>query len=478
MIVTIIGTGYVGLVTGACLASIGHTVRCVDVSEERVNLIRAGQSPFYEPRLEELLRVGLASGRLSVTTSLASAIEGSEVSLIAVGTPAKGEEPDLSFLETAAAQIGEQLRALGRYHVVAVKSTVVPTTTRNLVQPRLEIASGLRLGEFGLCMNPEFLREGSAVEDFCVPDRIVIGQADKRSGDVLERLYHPYTCDKLRVSLEEAELTKYASNCLLSVLISFSNELAGLCESTPGADVENVMDALYLDRRLSPAGPVDRVRPGILSYLRAGIGFGGSCLPKDVNALRVYGKRIAVVTPLLDAIVATNAHRPTKIVDRAEAALGGLRGKTIALLGLAFKSGTDDLRSSPALAILRTLENRGAQVRAYDPFVRPEAAARAGVQAPCGADLKAILTGADAALITTADPTYRTADWAGLTAAMRAPVLIDGRNVLRGVPLPAAVRYYPIGVAWGRQAAGGPDTGRIVGTPVRSADLAAVRKAH
>lgn len=449
MIVTIIGTGYVGLVTGACLASKGHTVRSVDVSEERVNLIRAGQTPFYEPGLEELLRDGLTSGRLSVTTNLASAIQDSELSLIAVGTPAKGEDPDLSYLETAAAQIGEQLRTLGRYHVVAVKSTVMPGTTRGIVQATLEITSGLLLGEFGLCMNPEFLREGSAVEDFRVPDRIVIGQADARSGDVLDRLYSPYACDKLRLSLEEAELTKYASNSLLSVLISFGNELAGLCEATPGADLETVMEALCLDRRLSPTGPAGRVRPEILSYLRAGIGFGGSCLPKDVNALRVYGKRSSVATPLLDAVIATNTNRPAQVVSLVEAALGDLAGKTIALLGLAFKNGTDDLRSSPALAILDALEDGGARVQSYDPFVSAEAAARAGLQAPCGASLEAALHNADAAVITTADPSYRTADWARLTAGMRTPILIDGRNILRGVPLPAAVRYYPIGV--GRQ---------------------------
>jgi len=453
MIVTVIGTGYVGLVTGACLASTGHAVRCVDVSEERVALIRAGKAPFYEPGLEELLRDGLASGRLSVTTSLSSAIQGSELSLIAVGTPAKGEDPDLSFLEAAAAQIGEQLGMLDRYHVVAVKSTVIPGTTRNIVQASLEAASGMLVGQFGLCMNPEFLREGSAVEDFNVPDRIVIGQADALSGDVLERLYRPYDCAKLRVSLEEAELTKYASNSLLSVLISFSNELAGLCEATPGADVETVMEALYWDRRLSPAGPVGRIRPEILSYLHAGIGFGGSCLPKDVNALRVYGKRTAVATPLLDAVIATNAHRPGQVVNLAEAALGSLEGKTVALLGLAFKNGTDDLRSSPALAILHALEDRGARVQAYDPFVSPEAAAHAGLRAPCGASLEAALLDADAALITTADPAYRTADWERLTAAMRTPVLIDGRNVLRDVSLPATVRYYPIGVGRSRQAA-------------------------
>jgi UDPglucose 6-dehydrogenase/GDP-mannose 6-dehydrogenase len=452
MIVTIVGTGYVGLVTGACLASQGHTVRCVDVSEERVNLIRAGQAPFYEPGLEDLLREGLASGRLSVTTNLPTAMEGSDLSLIAVGTPSKagqanlpGLEPDLSYLETAAHQIGVELRTLGRYHVVAVKSTVIPGTTRRVVQKVLEAASGMQLGEFGLCMNPEFLREGTAVEDFLNPDRIVIGQADARSGDFLDDLYRPFDCEKPRVGIEEAELTKYASNALLSVLISFSNELAGLCEATPGADVETVMEGLYLDRRLSPTVQGVRIRPEILSYLRAGIGFGGSCLPKDVNALRVYGQRSGVPTPLLDAVMATNAARPAQVLWIAQTALGTLAGKTIALLGVAFKAGTDDLRSSPALSILRALETRGARVQAFDPVVSAEAAERAGLNGAYRQTLESAVEGADAAVITTADPAFRNADWARLSSGMRTPILIDGRNVLRHVTLPALVRYYPIG---------------------------------
>jgi len=435
----------VGLVTGACLASHGHAVRCVEVSEERLRLIAAGKAPFYEPGLEDLLREGLASGRLSVTADFSPAMKGSDVSLIAVGTPAKGEDPDLSYLETAARQIGGKLRASAGYHVVVVKSTVVPGTTRNLVCQTLESASGLKLGEFGLAMNPEFLREGSAVRDFMEPDRIVIGQADSRSGDVLEALYAPFQCEKLRVGLEEAELTKYASNALLSVLISFSNELASVCEATPGADVETVMEGLYLDRRLSPGSAGARIHPEILSYLRAGIGFGGSCLPKDVNALRGYGKRCGVPTLMLDAVVTTNALRPARLVEMAEAALGGLPGKTIALLGLAFKAGTDDLRSSPALAILQALGSRGARVRAYDPCVGPDAVAKAGLNGLYRESLESALRNADAALITTADPAFRHADWERLAAHMRTPVLIDGRNVLRHARLPEMVRYYPIG---------------------------------
>ena len=445
MIVTIVGTGYVGLVTGACLASHGHTVRCVDVSEDRVRTIRTGTAPFHEPGLNELLCEGLTAGRLSVTGDLAQALNASELSLIAVGTPARGEEPDLSDLETAATQIGVALRARAGYHVVAVKSTVVPGTTRNVVQKIIARESGMAPDAFGICMNPEFLREGSAVEDFQYPDRVVIGQASGRAGDALEDLYRPFTCEKLRMSLEEAELTKYASNGLLSLLISFSNELASLCEATPGADVETVMEGLYLDRRLSPMLSSGRIRPEILSYLRAGIGFGGSCLPKDVNALRAYGRQIGVPTPMLNAVVAINTQRASRVVAMAETALGVLSSKTVALLGVAFKAGTDDIRSSPAIAVIEALRARGATVRAYDPVVSLGSAERAGLDGCYRDSLESAMADADAAVITTADPAFRKANWTQLTSAMRTPVLIDGRNVLRRVLLPKGVRYYPIG---------------------------------
>ncbi len=445
MIVTIIGTGYVGLVTGACLGRLGHTVRCVDISEARVSTIRSGKSPFYEPGLDELLREVMADGRLSVTTDLASAMRDSALSLIAVGTPAKGEDPDLSFIETAAAQIGGLLGSVGNYHVVAVKSTVIPGTTRDVVWKTIEKVSGLALGQFGICMNPEFLREGSAVDDFADPDRIVIGQADSQSGDVMEQLYASFHCEKMRVSLEEAELTKYSCNSLLSMLISFSNELAALCEATPGVDLETIMQGLHADKRLSPIVDGKRIRPEILGYLRAGIGFGGSCLPKDVGALRVYGKRTRVPTPMLDAVIATNTQRPEQVVALAEKAIGGLSGKTIALLGVAFKPGTDDLRSSPALALFDVLIKRGATVKAYDRFISAEAAKRAGVDNFYGDDLPATVSGTDAAFITTVDPLFRDTDWTAITALMRTPVIIDGRNVLRSVTLPKNIQYLAIG---------------------------------
>jgi UDPglucose 6-dehydrogenase len=445
MIVTIVGTGYVGLVTGACLASRGHDVRCVDVSEDRINLIRSGKAPFYEPGLEQLLRTCQSSRNLSVATNLSSAIDGSHISLIAVGTPTDGEHPDLSYLRTAASQIGTNLKRAAAYHVVAVKSTVVPGTTRGIVKALVEQNSGREAGEFGLCMNPEFLREGSAVEDFMNPDRVVIGEIDARSGAVMDALYSSFDCEKLHVSLEEAELTKYASNALLATLISFANELAALCEVTPGADVETVMDGLHLDHRLSPVVDGKRVRPAILSYLRAGIGFGGSCLPKDVNALRTFARRNQVPAPLLDAVMATNSRRPEQIATMAEVALGGLTGKTVALLGLAFKAGTDDLRSSPAIALLHSLAKRGANVRAHDAFVTREASASAGLECFFAESIEAALEQADAVLLTTVDTAFQTLDWDKLLARMRTPVVIDGRNVLRRVNLPETARYFPIG---------------------------------
>jgi UDPglucose 6-dehydrogenase len=445
MIVTIVGTGYVGLVTGACLASRGHQVRCVDVSDERIELIRSGKAPFYEPGLEDLLHQCQAAGTLSVTADLAAAIQGSEISLIAVGTPADGEQPDLSYLKTAAGQIGANLKNAAAYHVVAVKSTVAPGTTRDAVRMLVEEKSGRKAGQFGLCMNPEFLREGSAVEDFMNPDRVVIGELDAQSGRVMEALYDSFECEKLHVSLEEAELTKYASNSLLATMISFANELAALCEVTPEADVETVMDGLHLDHRLSPMMNGKRVRPAILTYLRAGIGFGGSCLPKDVNALRSYARRHQVPVPLLDAVMATNTRRPEQVASMAEAALGGLAGKTVALLGLAFKAGTDDLRSSPAIAVLQSLVKRGAKVRTYDVFITREAAAGAGLESFFSESMEAALDQADAALLTMVDPAFCDADWKRLLSRMRTPILIDGRNVLRNVKLPDAARYYPIG---------------------------------
>jgi UDPglucose 6-dehydrogenase/GDP-mannose 6-dehydrogenase len=439
MKVTIVGTGYVGLVTGSCLASLGHTVACVDTDRARVETIARGEPPFHEPGLPELLRAAIREDRLSVTTVLDRAIAESDVSVLAVGTPALGERIDLGAVTAAAGEVGRALRQIDRYHVVVVKSTVIPGTTDTVVRHALETAAGRRVGEFGLCMNPEFLREGSAVADFMTPDRIVIGACDARSAEVVGELYRGFSCPKVVTSPRNAEMIKYAANALLALLVSFSNELAGLCEAVPGLDEERVMAGVHLDRRLTPPGGSP---PDILSYLRAGIGFGGSCLPKDVDALRSFGAERGVETPLLDAVAVVNRERPRRVVALLEAALGGLAGRTVAILGLAFKPGTDDVRASPALALIPLLLERGALVRAYDPMVR---AAALDVRVDLCSDAGTALAGADAALITTAWPAFRDLDWRALTRAMRRKLILDGRNALAGVPLPEDTTYLRIG---------------------------------
>jgi len=439
MRITIVGTGYVGLVTGTCLAHAGHDVTCVDTQPDRVAAVNSGRPPFYEPELAEMLSSALGEGRLRASNNTAECVASSEITVLAVGTPCCRGEIDLSYLSAAAAEVGKGLRAISDYHTVVVKSTVVPGTTDTLVRDILERASGLSAGSFGLAMNPEFLREGSAVADFMDPDRIVIGHWDEPSGQALAEIYRSFDCPKVFTTLRNAEMTKYASNALLATLISFSNEFAALCEATAGTDVEKVLGALQLDRRLSPVHNSVRIVPGILSYLRAGCGFGGSCLPKDISALRDYAVRQGVVPRLLDAVAAVNASRPAQVVAMAEEALGSLRGADVAVLGLAFKPGTDDVRDSPALAVIHQLEDKGVAVRAYDPMVRAIPGFRV-----CGS-VRQALTGADAAILVTAWPEFADLDWTALSQIMRRPIVVDGRNALAGSNVPEGLNCIPIG---------------------------------
>lgn len=443
MRVAVVGTGYVGLVTGTCLAEVGNDVTCVDVQPERVAAVNEARPTFFEPGLAEMLAGNIRKGRIRATSDVAAAVASSDVTFLAVGTPCRGSEIDLSFLSAAAEQVGIGLRSCPDYHVVTVKSTVVPSTTDTLVRNILERASGRRAGDFGLCMNPEFLREGSAVEDFMDPDRIVIGQWDERSGQRLSELYQPFDCPKITTSLRNAELTKYASNSLLATLVSFSNEFARLCESTPGTDVEEVLNALHFDRRLSPRHNGERVKPGILTYLRAGCGFGGSCLPKDVAALRDFAEKEGTKTDLLDAVASVNVARTQQIVELTENAIGELRGATVAVLGLAFKPGTDDLRDSPALTICDLLVHRGATVHAFDPMISTVSDRNAAIKTFASAEQA--LAKANAVIVATAWPEFTRLNWSALCASMRQPVIVDGRNALRDVKLPPQAVYVPIG---------------------------------
>jgi UDPglucose 6-dehydrogenase/GDP-mannose 6-dehydrogenase len=375
MRVSVIGTGYVGLVSGVCLAEKGHRVICVDVDEQKVAMINQGIPPIYEKDLEEMLTKNVGP-TLNATTDLSAAVRQTDISLIAVGTPFDGDSIDLSFIEKVSKQIGEALRSKADYHVVIVKSTVVPGTTDDVVRPILEGASRKRAGiDFGVGMNPEFLREGEAVEDFMNPDRIVLGADCSRTLDRMKELYRPFSnVDTVSVNTKTAEMIKYTANALLATMISFSNEIANLCVSIGDIDVVDVMKGVHLDKRLTPiTGDGARIIPAFTTYIEAGCGFGGSCFPKDVNALIAHGKRAGMPMRLLEAVVEINARQPFEILALLEKHFPSLNAVRLAVLGLAFKPGTDDMRESPAIPVVQELLSRRAIVKAYDPVASREA---------------------------------------------------------------------------------------------------------
>jgi UDPglucose 6-dehydrogenase len=363
---SVFGLGPVGLVTAVCFAKRGYSVVGIDPDVRRVEMIRKGQAPFVEPSLENYLKEVVESGMLKATSE-SQVNDDSEVAYITVGTPsAEDGSIDLAYIRSAAVAIGESLQRRKEYQLVVVKSTVVPGTARNVVKPILEEKSGKVLGEgFGLCSNPEFLREGNAIYDSEFPDRIVVG--GERAGDlsVLEKFYREFYGDKtptiIKTSYENAELTKYANNSFLAMKVSYINMVANICQKTKGADVEEVAKGIGLDKRIGPL------------FLKAGLGWGGSCFPKDLKAIAAYGKKINVQTSLVDAAITLNDSQPFKAVEMAEKLLGPLNGKRIAILGLSFKPDTDDLREAVSIPLIRELCSRGADVIAYDPAAMPNA---------------------------------------------------------------------------------------------------------
>jgi UDPglucose 6-dehydrogenase len=451
MRIAVIGTGYVGLVTGACLAARGHRVTCVDQQQEIVRQIQAAQAPIFEPGLEEILREVTARGRLSATTNLKEAVLGAELSLVAVGTPLRDGEIDLSQVREAVAAIGRALKETNRHHTVCIKSTVVPTTTDTLVKQLLTEASGRQPGEFGLAMNPEFLREGRAVEDFLKPDRIVIGADDDFSFAAVQRLYEGrFDAPLLRVSLRTAEMIKYAANSLLANLISYSNEVASICEATGGVDVREVLDAVTRDKRFHAGSETGGAGPEITKYLEAGCGFGGSCFPKDVQALAAYSRKRGYQPRLLQATLAVNREQPLRLVARLAEELGGLAGRRVAVLGLAFKPGTDDVRGSPSIAMIRRLLEKGAEVRGADP--RAAGNMNDVIPAVPGRvryfrEYAAALDGADAVILATSWPEYLEIPPDEFRRRLKRPLVVDGRRALNREGLEGAgCRYLGVGL--------------------------------
>lgn len=446
MRIAVIGTGYVGLVSGVCLAAKGHEVACVDLRDDIVASLNSGRPHIHERGLPELLRTAIGAGRFHATRDLAAALDGCELALVAVGTPSEAGIIDLRYVEAAVQQLGEWLRDTAAALTVVVKSTVVPGTTDTLVRGILERTSGRKLGEFGLGMNPEFLREGNAVEDFMQPDRIVLGYENPGALEQLERLYVPWAVDKLRVNTRTAELIKYANNALLAMQISATNEIANLAAALGGIDAMEVMRGVHLDRRWNPILPDGiRANPAILTYLVPGCGFGGSCFPKDVQALRSRGQTAGLPMRMLDATLAVNDAQPGQIVRLLRHQWPALAGRRVLVLGLAFKPETDDVRESASRKIIAALLTHGMEVTVHDPI----AAANACREWPelslnCTDDWPAGIAIADAVVVATRWPEYRKLCEASLSETLRGKMVVDARRFFSSEDFPTAT-YCAIG---------------------------------
>ncbi|OLD54082.1 MAG: UDP-glucose 6-dehydrogenase [Acidobacteria bacterium 13_1_40CM_2_64_6] len=432
MKIAVVGTGYVGLVLGACFAENGNAVVCVDKDGSKIATLNAGGMPIYEPGLEEMVRHNRHEERLRFTTDLASAVHDSAIVFIAVGTP-QGEDgsADLAHVLGVARDLG---RAMNTYTVVVDKSTV-PVGTAQKVR---ETIAKETTQPFSVVSNPEFLKQGAAIEDFMKPDRVVIGieEKDDRAAAVMRELYGPFTrtgAPILIMSTASAELCKYAANSILATRISFMNEIANVCELV-GADVDEVRRAIGADRRIGT------------SFLFPGVGYGGSCFPKDVKALLKSAQDHGYDFGILSAVEAANEKQKRRLVEKMEGHFKDLRGKTIALWGLAFKPRTDDMREAPAIEMIETLLQRGATVRAYDPAAGPVAKRLFdGRIAVCEKSYDA-LSGADALAIVTEWNEFREPDFAKMRSLLRAPIVFDGRNIYSPEQMRAlGFTYFSIG---------------------------------
>jgi len=435
MNVCMIGTGYVGLVSGACFAEFGVQVVCADNDHAKVAALQSGTIPIYEPGLEGLVERNVREGRLSFTTDTAEAIRSSLVVFIAVSTPSSPDgSTDLTMVESVAREIG---RSMGGYKVIVTKSTV-PVGTSAKVRGWIEeeLAAAGREVRFSVASNPEFLREGAAIGDFMRPDRVVIGTEDVEATAILNDLFRPlYLIEApvLMTDIPTAELTKYAANAFLATKISFINEMANLCEAV-GADVHSIARGIGLDRRIGP------------KFLHAGPGFGGSCFPKDTRSVAHFAREIGQELEIVESVIRVNERQRERMVKKIVDALeGDIDGRTIGVLGLSFKPETDDMRDAPALDIIRGLEKRGARVRAYDPQAMAEALKLLPDLTTCENAYEAC-SGADALVLVTEWNQFRMLDLARIKSLLRQPVIVDLRNIYEPGPMrEAGFRYFCVG---------------------------------
>lgn len=428
MKVTVIGTGYVGLVQGVCLAEIGHNVVCIDIDEAKIENLKKGISPIYEPGIEDLIKKNIENGRLTCDVDFRKYLNDSDVTFIAVGTPPDEDgRADLSVVFALAEEIGKNL--IG-HAIIVTKSTVPMGTNRKM----MELISKNYKGEFAVISNPEFLREGLAIDDFLNPDRVVLGyDKNRKAAERVAELYVSLNTEILITNLETAEMIKYAANAFLATEISYINSIARLCEKV-GADVESVSEGLKLDKRI-----------GKKAFLSAGLGYGGSCFPKDVKALIQIARDNKVDNNLLEAVEEINLTQRHYFILKIKNSLGDLSGKRIAILGMAFKPETDDMRESPAINIAEGLLSLGAELVAYDP-VAQENAKKLIPELVFAESMENACENADAVAIITDWSEFKDIDWVNIISKMKNPLVFDGRNMFDPEKMKEiGVSYFPIG---------------------------------
>ena len=430
MNLAVFGTGYVGLVSGVCLANTGVKAYCIDINEEKIQKIRQGISPIYEPGLEELLKKN--KERIFPTSDAATAIKEAEVVMIAVGTPFDGQHIDLSYIKQAAREIGKALRDTTKYVVVTVKSTVVPGTTMDVVRPLVLQESGKSEAEIGFCMNPEFLREGNAVEDFQEPDRIVLGVTSKQAEEVMRRLYRGFpNADIMITNPTTAEMVKYTANTLLALNISYANEIARICETLDDVDSEDVFAGVIKDKRISPIIDGQRITPKLTTYLRAGCGFGGSCFPKDVKALASFSRDRQVKGKLLDGLLDINKSQMEHLFKLGLYKYQGTP-KKVSILGTAFKPDTDDIRESPGIRLAEFALERGMEVHVHDYKALENTKAEYGDKLHYHEDPLAAVKGADIVYVATIWDGYLNISDEAFAAVMpEGAVMVDCRSLYK-----------------------------------------------
>ena len=418
MNIAIVGTGYVGLVSGACFAEMGIDVTCVDINPEKIKCLLNGEIPIYEPGLDDLVKRNVEAGRLHFTTDLTTCLDNVEVVFSAVGTPPDEDgSADLQYVLEVARTFGRNIK---KYTILVTKSTV-PVGTAKKVKAVIEeeLTKRDEQIDFEVASNPEFLKEGAAIKDFMSPDRVVVGVESDRAKKVMERLYRPFQMNNYRLyfmDIPSAEMTKYAANAMLATRISFMNDIANLCDLV-GANVDMVRKGIGADTRIGS------------KFLYPGCGYGGSCFPKDVKALARTAREYGYTMGVIEAVEAVNERQKEIVVKKLQDKLGTLRGKTIALWGLAFKPETDDMREAPALVVIEKLLEAGASVKVYDPVAMDECRRRIGDRVVYCKDMYDVVIDADALVVLTEWKEFRIPSWSVIKRVMKQPVLVDGRNI-------------------------------------------------